>query len=280
MTRRFTSSSVSAASLTSLCLGGIAVALWLLEIRRPLRKRVEPITRHQGRNGAIALVGAIVVQLVEQPVVAPLARVVDARGWGLVPQLRLPRWLETIAAVVLLDYTLYLWHVLVHRVPWLWRFHAVHHVDLDLDASTGVRFHFGELAISTPWRAAQVVLIGVRPATLEAWQRLTLASVLFHHSNVRLPRRLETTLSRIVVTPRLHGIHHSRRPDEMASNWSSGLALWDLLHRTWRDDVPPETISVGVEEVRDPDQVTLPRLLAMPFASVHARDRGDESVSR
>src|SRR5688572_3209445 len=121
----------------------------------------------------------------------PLARSVERRGWGLLYAIRMPGWLRSMLALAALDYTLYLWHVLVHRTPALWRFHAVHHVDRDLDASTAVRFHFGELAASVPWRAAQVVLIGVDARTLQAWQTLTLLSVLFHHSNVRLPERLE-----------------------------------------------------------------------------------------
>jgi sterol desaturase/sphingolipid hydroxylase (fatty acid hydroxylase superfamily) len=245
-----------------------------------LRRRVEPIVRHQARNAAVAAAGALAVHLVEAPIVTPLARRVDASGSGLLPRMQLPRAVETVAGLLLLDYTLYVWHVLVHRVPWLWRFHAVHHVDLDLDATTAIRFHFGELALSTPWRAAQVLLLGIRPETLQLWQRLTLASILFHHANVRLPPNVERALARYVVTPRLHGIHHSNDGDQMASNWSSGLTLWDRLHGTLRTDVPQEALTIGVEGVSDPTQVTLPRILAMPFASAHARDRGDAAVSR
>jgi sterol desaturase/sphingolipid hydroxylase (fatty acid hydroxylase superfamily) len=190
---------------------------------------------------------------------------VEARRWGLLKRAPLPRWLETVAGLVLLDYTLYLWHVLVHRVPALWRFHAVHHVDLDLDASTAVRFHAGELLISVPWRAMQVCIIGVSPATLTLWQRLLLIEILFHHSNVRLPQRLERALSRLVVTPRLHGIHHANRELIRNVNWSSGLTVWDWLHGTLRDDIPQDEIVIGVEGFHDPRDVTLPRVLAMPF---------------
>src|SRR5688572_13732556 len=258
VTRSFNSSSMRSTIVPSLLLGAVAVGLWLLERRRPLRQPVEPPHVRHARNIAIGIAGALAVRLVEQPIVAPLARRVVARRWGLLPRLRLHPGIETALALILLDYTLYLWHVLVHRVPWLWRFHAVHHVDLDLDASTAIRFHFGELAISTPWRVAQVALIGVRPRTLELWQRLTLASILFHQSDVRLPMRLETLLSAVLVTPRLHGIHHSNRGDEMASNWSSGLAIWDRLHGTYRDDVPQSVLTIGVEGFDEPSQVALP----------------------
>ncbi len=244
---------------------GAVVAVLAAERLRPLRRRVEPVRVRQARNLVIAVLGAAAVRAVEAPVVEPLARRVDARGLGLLPQLGLPRPLESLLAVVLLDYTLYLWHVLTHRAGWLWRFHQVHHVDLDLDASTAIRFHFGELSLSTPWRAAQVRLIGVRPDVLHLWQRLLLASIVFHHSNMRLPRRMEAVLSWLIVTPRLHGIHHSSRGEEMNSNWSSGLSIWDRLHRTFRDDVAQERIRIGVEGYDTPPDVALPRLVAMPF---------------
>jgi sterol desaturase/sphingolipid hydroxylase (fatty acid hydroxylase superfamily) len=150
-------------------------------------------------------------------------------------------------------------------VPFLWRFHLPHHIDLDLDASTALRFHFGELTLSVAWRAVQVVLIGASPRALSVWQTFTLVEILFHHSNVELPEGAERWLSRLVVTPRLHGIHHSAREDETNSNWSSGLTVWDWLHGTLRRDVPQDEITVGVPAYRRPGEVTLPRVLEMPF---------------
>jgi sterol desaturase/sphingolipid hydroxylase (fatty acid hydroxylase superfamily) len=265
-------------------LAALSALVYLAGRRRPLRRRVEPTLPRQARNVAVAALGAIAVHLVERPIVEPIARRVDRGSLGLLPALGLPRAAESVAAFILLDYTLFLWHVLVHRVPWLWRFHQVHHLDLDLDASTAVRFHFGELAISAPWRAAQVRLIGVRPDVLHAWQQLVLASIVFHHSNTRLPPWCERLLSTLIVTPRLHGIHHSSRGDDMNSNWSSGLSLWDALHGTRRTDVAQEALRIGVEGYEDPSELTFSRLLAMPFASAQARVRdaapGTPSTSR
>jgi sterol desaturase/sphingolipid hydroxylase (fatty acid hydroxylase superfamily) len=266
--RRFLHTPSGTSALILLAVGASAAVL-VAERWRPLRKRVEPPIVRQPRNLAIAALGALAVQLVEAPVVEPIARHVEERNLGLLPQFALPPMLEALVAIVLLDYTLYVWHVLTHRVPWLWRFHQVHHVDLDLDATTALRFHFGELSLSTPWRAAQVRLIGVRPDVLHLWQRLLLVSIVFHHSNLRLPAPLEAALSWLIVTPRLHGIHHSSRGDEMNSNWSSGLSVWDRLHRTRRNDVPQQAIRIGVEGYDTPSDVTLPRLLAMPFARTH-----------
>jgi sterol desaturase/sphingolipid hydroxylase (fatty acid hydroxylase superfamily) len=174
--------------------------------------------------------------------------------------------MEVTLAVVLLDYTLYLWHVLTHRVPFLWRFHVAHHVDLDLDASTALRFHFGELAISTVWRAAQVALIGVSPLSFSVWQTFLLLSVLFHHSNVRLPIEVERKLNLLFVTPRMHGIHHSIVREETDSNWSSGLTVWDWLHGTLRLNVPQYEITIGVPAYREAEEVGLAQVLKMPFA--------------
>lgn len=244
----------------------LSVALLCVEVVRPLRtRRRENKGRRVGRNLAVAGLAAATVQLLEQPVVLPLARVVERRRWGVLPRLALPRPAETLLALVALDYTLYLWHVLVHRVPFLWRFHAVHHADLDLDASTAIRFHFGELILSVPWRAAQVSLIGITPRTLTLWQTLTLMSVVFHHSNTRLPFRIEQALGWALVTPRMHGIHHSRKLSEVNSNWSSGLSLWDRVHGTLKLDVPQSAILIGVNGLDVPEDVTLPKILVEPF---------------
>lgn len=213
----------------------------------------------------MAALTGLALQVTERPVIRPLTAAIEHRRWGLLNVIPLPAWLELALAVVLLDYTLYVWHVLLHRAPRLWRMHVVHHVDLDLDASTAVRFHAAEMVVSVAWRAGQVVLIGTSPLALSVWQTLLLMSVLFHHSNVRLPRTTEAWLNRFIVTPRMHGIHHSIVQEETDSNWSSGLTIWDRLHGTLRLDVPQTEITIGVPAYRNSKEVTLGRLLRMPF---------------
>jgi sterol desaturase/sphingolipid hydroxylase (fatty acid hydroxylase superfamily) len=253
-----------------LIFGTFGALVWL-EIRYPLRRRtIESKLRRNLRNLAVATIGAISLQLAEKPIVRPLARLVEKRRLGLLKQFVLPPWLEIAFAVALLDYTLYLWHVLTHQVPFLWRFHQAHHVDLEMDASTALRFHFGELMISVPWRALQIVTIGVCPLALSIWQTALLIEIMFHHSNVELSPETERRLARFIVTPRLHGIHHSIVKDEVNSNWSSGLTIWDWLHRTLRLDVPQSAITVGVPAFLDPAEVELPEVLEMPF--VRQRD--------
>jgi sterol desaturase/sphingolipid hydroxylase (fatty acid hydroxylase superfamily) len=242
-----------------------AAAVLVLERSRRARPYVERPSTHVGRNLLVAGLAATTVHLCETPVVVPIARTVTRRGWGLTSMIGGHPGLRDVVAIVLLDYTLYVWHILVHRLPWLWRFHLVHHVDLDLDASTGLRFHAGELVASIPWRAVQIIAIGVTPRALAVWQSLTIGSVLFHHSNTALSDRGERLLSWIVATPRMHAIHHSIDPVQLHSNFSSGLAIWDRLHGTARFDDRASDVTVGVLGYLDAGAVTLIRILGLPF---------------
>jgi sterol desaturase/sphingolipid hydroxylase (fatty acid hydroxylase superfamily) len=252
--------------LSAAITGGVFVTLVLLELRRPLRKaESEPKLRRNVRNMAVAGASAVAVMLTAMPATAPLTRLVQRRNWGLVKSLRLPLWFEVPVALVLLDYLLYLWHVAFHQVPFLWRFHQVHHVDLDMDASTAIRFHFGEMAMSTALQVFQILTIGVSPLTFSIWNTWLLCEIALHHSNVELPFRAERWLCRLIVTPRMHGIHHSIVPEELNSNWSSGLTLWDWLHGTPQLNVPQNHLTLGVAAYPEVQQVVLPRLMEMPF---------------
>ncbi|TSK03845.1 MAG: sterol desaturase family protein [Geobacter sp.] len=251
--------------LNAVLIVGTVATVAVMELRRPLRKEREGKLRRNGRNAAFALIAAATVALAEKPAVVPLAHHVQKKGLGAVKLLGLPPWAEVALSVLLLDYTLFIWHVLTHKIPLLWRFHKPHHVDLDLDASTALRFHFGELLLSVPWRAAQVRLIGVSPFALAMWQTLTLMAILFHHSNVRLPHRVERRLCHLIVTPRMHGIHHSVVRGETDSNWSTIFSWPDHLHRTLKLNVLQDSVTIGVAGFQDPAQLTLGKALGMPF---------------
>ncbi len=240
-------------------------AIVLLEKRRPLRKSVESKVVRDTRNLAMAGIAAIALTVFEKPVTDKLTKFVEEKNVGLLKIFQFPRFLETILAVILLDYTLYLWHVLTHKVPFLWRFHLVHHVDLDLDASTAVRFHFGELIISVAYRAAQIVVIGVSPDSFKTWQMFLFPSIIFQHSNIELSPEIDKKLSYFLVTPRLHGIHHSNIQSETDSNWSSGLTIWDKLHGTFQANIPQSEIVIGVRGFQRHEDVILPEILKLPF---------------
>ena len=248
-----------------LAFGVAAGALYVVERLRPLRARKEPGPDRIGRNLVIGLLAGATTAASEWPLVAPARALAERRRLGLLRWLPVPRALRVLFGFLLLDYTLYLWHRLNHRVPWLWRFHAVHHIDLDLDSTTGLRFHFGELSMAAGFRAAQVLLLGVDRETLRLWQQMLLISVIFHHSNLGLPIEVERGLVRFLVTPRMHGIHHSTRGEETDSNYSSLLSCWDRLHRSLRLNVAQASVTIGVPGFSRPEDVTLVASLALPF---------------
>jgi sterol desaturase/sphingolipid hydroxylase (fatty acid hydroxylase superfamily) len=250
----------------AMVLGTMAAVLWL-ETRRPLRRQHHSKIKRDARNLAMAAMSAVAISRLESPLVRRLSRTVHRRRWGIVKTFGLPGWLEVGLAVVLMDYTLYVWHVLTHKAPFLARFHRVHHADLDMDASTAIRFHFGEMILSVPWRAAQVLLIGTAPLSLSMWQTLTTMAILFHHSNSRLPHALEKRLCRIIVTPRMHGIHHSIILAETDANWGTIFALPDYLHGTIRLNIPQDNVVIGLPVLRNEDELTLPKLVTMPVTA-------------
>ncbi len=256
--------------LNAVLIGGtLATTLWL-ERQRPLRPRTEREANHEIRNFAMAILSAAAIHITAKPATDLLTRLVHKRRWGLLKAVELPPAVELATSIVLLDYTLYIWHVLTHKLPFLWRFHRVHHTDLDLTASTALRFHFAEMVLSVPWRIAQVLIVGAAPLSLSAWQTATLMAILFHHSNIELPLSVERWLCRLVMTPRMHGIHHSTIEEETHSNWSTIFAWPDYAHGTYRINIPQHDLTIGVPEYRDANELAFAEIVTMPFGQQRA----------
>lgn len=247
-----------------LILGAAIVGIIVAERRRPLRRQTRPALPRNARNLAMGAMCAAVISAVEAPATQAVSRAnaIGARGIGGI----LPRPLGAIAAFAAMDYGFYLWHVATHRVPFLWRFHRVHHVDPDMDISTALRFHMIDMLVSLPWRLVQVRVSGITPAALEAWQRFFTLSILFHHSNWALPPAWDERLALLFTTPRMHGIHHSAVQAERDSNWSSGLSVWDRLHGTFRHLPPARAITVGIDDADARADVPIEAALRAPFA--------------
>ena len=241
------------------------IALTVLERRFPLRRPRHRANRRLVVNLALGAIGFAGVTAAYGVVVLAAVDWSADRGLGLVRWLTLPGWVAAPLIVILLDYTLWIWHWLNHRVGLLWRFHAAHHADLDLDASTALRFHPGELLLSLPFRAVQVVVIGATLWPLFIWEGLLFVFTQFHHSNLRLPERADRALSQVIITPRLHGIHHSRRPAELHTNLGTLLSLWDRLHRVRVTDVAQDSIDIGLPHQADPHALGVTASLAVPF---------------
>lgn len=240
--------------LAAAALGGLLLAerLW------PKRTRVAAEPGRTGRNLALGALNTAVVAGVQAPLARQLAARVEREQLGLAQQLPAP--VRDLAAMLLLDWSMYHWHVATHRVPWLWRLHLVHHVDRDMDASTALRFHVVDMALSVPLRLAQVRLLGVSPRALALWEGFFMASVLFHHADLELP--FDSPLSMVLTTPGMHDIHHRADAASLDSNYSAGLSLWDRLHGTFADTAP--AVPIGVPGQGDHG---LADLLALPFAA-------------
>lgn len=253
---------------TSLVIGALASAgllLFFLERVVPLRESKAQLIGRLVVNlifSALALLAAMV--LVRPAVEASLSRLAD-RPFGLTNWIPLPDGFRGVVGFLLMDLSFYYWHLLNHHVPLLWRFHNVHHMDPDLDVSTALRFHFGEIALSAGFRIVQILVIGLSPWTYAAYELIFQVNTLFHHSNVRLPIRLERALNRLLVTPRMHGIHHSQVRRETNSNYGVVFPWWDRAHRTLGLNVPQAAITVGVPGYSKPEDNQLWNAACHPF---------------
>ena len=205
-----------------------------------------------------------VAAAIVRPAAQSAMRWAGLEPFGLIDIVPLPA-AQFMVAFLLMDLSFYWWHLLNHRIPFLWRFHNVHHIDPDLDVSTGFRFHFGEVAMSAVFRVVQVAFIGISVSAFAAYELVFQANTLFHHSNVRLPIRFERLLNKVLVTPRMHGIHHSQIEGETNSNYSVVFPWWDRLHRTLGLNIPQSEIVIGVPGYSTPEDRKLVNGLLMPF---------------
>lgn len=240
-------------------------SIFFLQTMRPLRRWVCRKFRHAILNTVVAAPAAVILRLAIFPVAYSAAVWARNTQFGLSYLFSIPIIIQYGLIFVAMDLSFYYWHILNHRVPFLWRFHNVHHIDLDLEVTTAFRFHFGEMIFSIGFRALQVIVLGVPPELFFIYEGVFQAATEFHHSNVRLPIRLERGLVRIIVTPRMHGIHHSIVEEETNSNFSIIFSFWDRLHRTVRLNIPQNEITIGIPAYQDPSYQKITRLLALPF---------------
>src|SRR5436190_11152818 len=253
------------AILTLAVTATVFVALFLLERFLPLRRRCSSLLPRVILNLIISAAAFAVAAILVRPAAITTLNWATQKPFGLVHLIALPPALGFIASFLLMDLTFYWWHLANHRIGFLWRFHNVHHIDPDLDVSTGFRFHFGEVTMSAAFRVVQVLFIGISMPAFAVYELVFQANTLFHHSNLRLPIRLERLLNKVLVTPRMHGIHHSQVQREMNSNFGVVFWWWDKLHRTIGLNIPQSKIEVGIAGYSAPDDNRLWHALLMPF---------------
>lgn len=257
-------------SETALRLGaflGIFLAMAFWEWARPMRALVVPRWRRWATNWAISILDAAVVKLLFGAAAAGAAIDAATSGWGLLNALTWPGWVEFLIAFLILDFAIWLQHLLTHKIPVLWRLHRVHHADRDVDVTTAIRFHPVEIALSMALKIGLVYLIGAPVAAVIAFEVVLNGAAMFNHGNVRMPGWLERALRAVVVTPDMHRVHHSVHRVEHDANYGFNLSVWDRLFGTYVAQ-PAEghrAMTLGLEPWQDERPTRLGWSLALPF---------------
>jgi sterol desaturase/sphingolipid hydroxylase (fatty acid hydroxylase superfamily) len=256
-----------------------ALAAW--EIAAPRRGLLVGRKVRWPNNLGILIVDALAERLIIPTAAVGMALVAADRGWGLFNVLGLPGWLAGVLGFVLLDLIIYAQHVVFHHVPVLWRLHRMHHADLDIDVTTGVRFHPIEILLSMLIKIAAVLAFGIPVLSVVLFEVVLNATSMFNHSNVAMPERLDRVIRWFVVTPDMHRVHHSIERRETDSNFGFNLPWWDRLFGTYRP--APEAghggMTIGIPIFRDPRELRLDRLLTQPFRNDRAGDQ-DRALAR
>ena len=244
---------------------GVLIAMLLWEECRPRRPLARPRQERWGTNLGLTLLNTVLVRVTVGGVAYTAAVFAADQGVGLLHWRPLPGWAAAAMTLLVLDFAIYLQHVLFHAVPVLWRLHRMHHADLDVDATTGLRFHPLEVLLSLGYKAAVVVLLGAVPWAVVAFEVLLNAASVFNHGNVALPERLDRGLRWVIVTPDMHRVHHSTRVVETNSNFGFAVSWWDRLCGTYRAQPMRGQVGmdIGLHDERTP--LHLGQLLLVPL---------------
>ena len=246
---------------------GVFILVALAEMLAPRRALSTAKGMRWFGNLGIVFINTLAVRALFPVAAVGMALLADERGWGLLNNVEIPYWLAVVIAVVVLDFVIYLQHVMFHAVPLLWRFHMMHHADLDFDVTTGARFHPVEIVISMLIKLAAISVFGPPVLGVLIFEVLLNATAMFNHSNWRLPVIVDRVLRLFVVTPDMHRVHHSVIARETNSNFGFNLPWWDRLFGTYRAKPQQghEGMTLGLAQFRDPKRLTLPWMLALPF---------------
>ena len=246
---------------------GILIAMAIWEVASPRRRIEIPRVVRWTNNLAIVVVDTILVRLTYPVAAVGLALVAEQNGWGLFNVIEAPRWFAILASVVILDFVIYLQHVIFHFVPALWRLHRMHHADQAIDVTTGLRFHPLEILISMAIKLAAVMALGPPAVAVLIFEVLLNGTAMFNHSNIKLPKNVDRVLRLFVVTPDMHRVHHSVDPRETDSNFGFNVPWWDRLLGTYiaQPAKGHEGMEIGIEQFRTVRDQWLDRMLIQPL---------------
>lgn len=264
----------------ALILTTLFILLFLIESKFRLRKRVQSRWKRVFINFIVAIPAFALLRIMFIPAVVWLATQNQTWQFGFNYLFDLPDIIKVMLSFLLIDYSNYIWHILLHKLPILWRFHIVHHTDLDLDITTAFRFHFGEMVGSLFFRGAAIILLGASPLLVLIYEISFEVATQFHHSNTKLPPRFEKVLNYLLVTPRMHGIHHSMIKNETDSNYAVIFSFWDRIHKTVQLNIHQSEIAIGVPSYADEKELTIGKLLKLPFTTIRPWKNGERRRER
>lgn len=246
----------------------LGLCLWLESVVPLFLREPGQRLQHGTRNIAIGLINGVVLTAGFSTLVFAAAHWGMRHPVGLLHWVSSPPWAERLIGFVAFDLWMYLWHRANHSLSWLWRFHRVHHSDLAVDVTTALRFHLGEMVLSTLTRLAVIPLLGITLGDLLFYELILQPVIYFHHSNIALSEGWDRLIRLAVVSPNMHRVHHSDIPIETNSNYASIFSFWDRLGRTYcRRDI--QTIRYGLKEFLQPQWQTLIGLLRTPLAKAN-----------
>ena len=261
--------------------GGLASA-FALESLFPRRLLANPRIPRWWQQLALLMIGSMLTRLCIPLAALSLAQLAHQNHWGLLHLGAVPFPASLIIGVLVLDFSLYALHRLFHGVPLLWRFHQVHHADLDVDSGTSVRHHPGELLIAQACELAVIVIFGIEPLAVLLWLACLSVVDIFNHSNLALPDAVDRPLRWLIVTPDMHRIHHSTAFLESNRNFGNFLPWWDSLLSTYSCEPEGGQIhmNLGLAHLRSSDELSLRKLLLLPFGPLGPADDGETAGQR
>ncbi len=217
-------------------------------------------------NLGIIFLSSLLLKLTIPVAATGVAAAAEAKGWGLFNLYHLSPWLTIPLSILLLDLGIYLQHLMFHAVPILWRLHMVHHADLDLDVTSGLRFHPLEILLSMGIKMAIVAALGIPVVAVLIFEITLNATAMFNHGNIYLPEKVDRLLRLLTVTPDMHRVHHSVIIRETNSNFGFNFPWWDRICGTYRDQpvAGHDKMTIGLSQFRSAEQLTLPKLILLP----------------
>jgi len=244
----------------------ISMAIW--EIVKPRRALTASKANRWAVNLSITFIDALIVRLIFPLAAIGTALIAEEHNWGLFNRLAIDNLAAGIIAFLILDFTIYFQHLAFHYIPVFWRLHMVHHTDLDIDVTTGARFHPIEILLSMAIKMGVIILIGAPAVSVTVFEILLNVTSMFNHSNIYISPDIDKLVRLFLVTPDMHRVHHSVIIREMNSNFGFNFPWWDRIFQTYKNqpDKGHTNMTIGLANFRDEKRLTLPRILALPLS--------------